>query len=244
MGWYKDTFGKDYVKIYSHRDDQEAKKIVRFAMQALDMQPGQRILDLGCGNGRNSIVAAQLGLKVVALDLSPELLAMAQIKARKNNAPLLFVRGDMRHLPLTGSFDAVWSLFTSFGYFSTDKENERVIREITAVLKPGGFLLLDYLNVLQCLLNMESRDVLEKGQYKVIQERSYNKATNRIEKSISIHENGETRDYHESVRAFLLPELLQFFKNAGLLCTSVYGDYDMNPFTQSSPRLVLIGQKQ
>ena len=244
MGWYKKSFGNDYLKIYSHRDDQEAKKIALFAMQVLNMQPGQCILDLGCGNGRNAIVAAELGLQVAALDLSPELLAMAQRKTRKKNLSICFVRGDMRHIPLTGPFDAVWSLFTSFGYFSTDKENERVIRESVAVLKPGGCLLLDYLNVLQCLQNMETSDIQEKGHYTVIQERRYNAAAGRIEKTISIHENGATREYHESVRAYQLQELLEFFTHAGLRCTAVYGDYDRRPFTKVSPRLIVIGQKQ
>ncbi|HPG39203.1 MAG TPA: class I SAM-dependent methyltransferase [bacterium] len=244
MGWYKESFGKDYVKIYSHRNDLEAKTIVRFAMQTLDMQPGQHILDLGCGNGRNAIIAAQLGFQVCGLDLSPELLAMAQRKTRKKNLSIRFVRGDMRHIPLLGPFDAVWSLFTSFGYFSTDKENERVIREIAAVLKPGGFLLLDYLNVLQTLVNMNTRDVQEKELYQVIQERTFNQTTNRIEKTITIHENGDAREYHESVRAYHLPELSHFFQRAGLQCTAVYGDYSKKPFTQHSPRLILIGQKQ
>jgi len=244
MGWYKHSFGADYLKIYSHRDDLEAKKIARFAVQALNMQPGECILDLGCGIGRNAIAAAELGLKVVGLDLSPELLFIAQRKSYKKNLPIHLVRGDMRHFPLTGPFDAVWNLFTSFGYFSTDKENERVVREAAAVLKSGGYLLLDYLNVLHCMSSMETTDIQEKANYRVVQERRYNTDAGRIEKTITIQENGASREYHESVRAYQLPELLQFFTHAGLRCTAVYGDYDRRPFTEVSPRLLLIGQKQ
>ncbi len=90
---------------------------------------------------------------------------------------------------------------------------------------------------------MTIKDSKIKDNIKVVQERCYNKETNRIEKKISIQEDGQVREYVESVRAYHLIELLHFFENAGLNCTAVFGDYDIHPFTQHSPRLILIGQK-
>ncbi|MBN2411282.1 class I SAM-dependent methyltransferase [candidate division KSB1 bacterium] len=243
MGWYKKAFGHDYLKIYSNRNESEAKQIIKFAVQVLNLQPGQKVLDLACGYGRNSVECAKYKLDVFGLDLSPELLSLAQRKGMENGYHIPVVRGDMRELPFCGSFDAVLSLFTSFGYFDSDVENEKVIRAAARVLKPGGLFLFDYLNIIQALPNMTIRDSRVKDNIRVVQERFYNKETNRIEKKISVHEDGDIREYVESVRAYHLIELLHFFENSGLNCTAVFGDYDIHPFTQHSPRLILIGQK-
>ena len=124
MGWYKKTFGHDYLKIYSNRNESEAKKIIKFAVQVLNLHPGQKVLDLACGYGRNAVECAKDRLKVFGLDLSPELLSLAQRKGSENGYKIPFVRGDMRDIPFYDRFDAVLSLFTSFGYFESDVENE------------------------------------------------------------------------------------------------------------------------
>ena len=243
MGWYKKTFGHDYLNIYSNRNESEAKKIIKFAVQVLNLQPGQKVLDLACGYGRNSVECAKYKLDVLGLDLSPELLSLAKRKGMENGHKIPLIRGDMRDIPFCETFDAVLSLFTSFGYFESDAENEKVIRSVAWALKPGGLFLFDYLNIIQALPNMTIRDSKVKGNIKIVQERFYNKESNRIEKKITIHEDGEIREYVESVRAYYLIELLHFFENAGLSCTAVFGDYDIHPFTQHSPRLILIGKK-
>ncbi len=135
MGWYKKAFGQDYLKIYSNRNESEAKKIIKFAVQVLNLQPGQKVLDLACGYGRNSIECAKYKLNVFGLDLSPELLSLAQHKGRENGYHIPVVRADMRDIPFCGPFDAVLSLFTSFGYFDRDVENEKVIHAVAGVLK-------------------------------------------------------------------------------------------------------------
>jgi len=244
MGWYRKTFGHDYLKIYSSRNESEAKKIIKFAVQVLNLHAGQKVLDLACGYGRNSVECAKSRLKVFGLDLSPELLSLAQRKGSENGYKIPFVRGDMRDIPFYDKFDAVLSLFTSFGYFESDVENEKVIRAVARALKVGGLFLFDYLNIIRTLPNMTIKDTRVKDNIKVIQERFYDKETNRIEKKITIHDDGDIREYVESVRAYHLIDLLQFFENAGLNCTAVFGDYDIHPFTQHSPRLILIGEKR
>ncbi len=243
MSWYKKSFGHDYLTIYPHRNENEAKKIVNFAMKALDMQPGQRVLDLACGYGRNSAVCAQQGLDVVGLDLSTELLSLALDKNKENDRSFPLVRGDMRDIPFENAFDIILSLFTSFGYFDNDAENEQVIRGIARALKPGGVFLFDYLNMMQALPNITS-DTQVRNNMTIIQERSFNEHTNRFEKKITVKDNGDVREYYESVRAYRLIELLQFFERSGLECTAIYGDYEQNPFTRNSPRLIMIGEKR
>ena len=244
MSWYKKSFGQDYLTIYPHRNESEAKKIIKFAAKALDLKPGQRVLDLGCGYGRNSAECAALGAKVTGLDLSAELLTLAHKKECQNGKRYTLVRGDMRFIPFKQAFDVVLSLFTSFGYFDGDAENEMVIRAVANALKPGGLFLFDYLNMMQAIPNMTIRDTQNRGNVRIVQERSYNETTNRIEKKITLHDQGETREYTESVRAYRLIDLLLFFERSGFECTALYGDYQFQPFTRTAPRLIMIGEKK
>ena len=56
------------------------------------------------------------------------------------------MRGDMRRLPWAEQFDACINLFTAFGYFEDEAENQQVLHQVQRVLKPGGELFLDVSN--------------------------------------------------------------------------------------------------
>jgi len=105
-----------------------------------------RILDLGCGDGRHLESMRRRGLAVTGLDLSAALLQRARERMAAGPRASL-TRGDMRRLPYAdGSFAAVLSLFTAFGYFGPLAENRAVVSEVARVLAPGGHWVLDYLD--------------------------------------------------------------------------------------------------
>lgn len=70
----------------------------------------------------------------------------------------------MRDLPLTGGFDAVVNLFTSFGYFEEDEEQVKVLREIYRMLKPGGKFVIDYLNPAYVIRHLVPHSTREDGK--------------------------------------------------------------------------------
>ncbi len=97
------------------------------------------MLDLPCGWGRLQPYLAARGLEVTGGDLSARNL---QRHAQEHPGPL--TRLDLRTLPFRDACaDGVFCAFTSWGYFATEAENRRQIREFARVLKPGGVLLLD-----------------------------------------------------------------------------------------------------
>lgn len=241
--WYRKVFGEDYLKIYPHRNGPEASLHVDFAIEKLHLLSGQRVLDLGCGNGRHSIRLAEKGLRVVGLDLSNFLLRLAENSARTKNLPVHFIRGDMRQIPFPPVFDAVCSFFTSFGYFDAEEENSKVIQSVASTLVPGGLFFLDFFNVQYTLSHLVRQDSSEKNGIRLVQRRKFNERTFRIEKKIVIHESDRSREYRESVRAYGGAEIGSLFADAGLTCIATYGDYDGTPFNQNSPRLIMIGRK-
>ena len=102
--------------------------------------------------------------RLVGLDLSADLLQAAAVALTAEgvaDVPLLtpdgdalpepspdrvvLLRADMRRIPYRDFFGAILSIFTSFGYFEADEDNEAVLRSAHAALRPGGTFLMDYL---------------------------------------------------------------------------------------------------
>src|SRR5204863_7350641 len=111
---------------------------VEFIVEKLGLGEGSRVLDLACGRGRISIGLAQHGCRVTGLDLSPRSLELARSDAEAAGVEIEFVRRDMRDLDAEGEFDAVVNVFTSFGYFPAQEEDERVLAAVARALVPGG----------------------------------------------------------------------------------------------------------
>lgn len=241
--WYQDWFGQDYVKVYPHRDEKEARQHVDFVIRALGLKKNQHILDLGCGGGRHAIRLSGLGYNTTCLDLSSVLLEIAKNK-KYDKCCIRFVKADMRKMPFTNTFDALVSFFTTFGYFKTDDENLKTLKSIESVLKPGGVFFQDYLNKTYVIENLVPFDSKKMQGYEIIQERFYNKKDERIEKKISLIENGKTRNYFESVRLYTLEEMKNLLKKTSLTLQATYGDFDGSDFLENSPRLLLTGRKE
>lgn len=101
----------------------------------VDVQEGERVLDVACGTGNAAIPAAGAGGIVTGVDITPELLSDAKANADKYGVEATWVEGDAQDLPFDdGSFDVVVSTFGCM--FAPD--HAKAASEIARVLKPGG----------------------------------------------------------------------------------------------------------
>jgi SAM-dependent methyltransferase len=104
---------------------------------AVQVRPGETVLDVACGTGNAAIPAARAGGEVTGLDLTPELLAVARRRADEAGVGVAFVEGDAEDLRFDdGSFDV---LLSSFGCMFAPR-HEVVADELARVLRPGGRL--------------------------------------------------------------------------------------------------------
>lgn len=100
--------------------------------------PGKVLLDAGCGNGSQSVAYTELGLEVIALDLSSGLEHGVKFLERRPNAdPKLvhFVQGDLQHPPLA---DGCVDIIHSAGVLHHTPDTKGTFRRLCRVLKPGG----------------------------------------------------------------------------------------------------------
>lgn len=241
MEWYKDWFGKEYLLVYPHRNESEAQRQIDFLQKYVGIPKDAKILNLCCGNGRHALELKKLGYDVVGIDLSEELLNVAQEKASEDGIDLKLVRCDMREIPYVDYFDLIVQFFTSFGYFESDDENQRVLSAISKSLKIGGKFLIDYLNpdcIIRNLIDKDEKTILD---ISLIQERWIDNLTHRVNKKITMIKDGKSSIFHESVRLYSLNEIREMADKVGLKLTDVYGDFDGSEYVSDSPRMILIG---
>ena len=245
MDWYKEWFRKEYLLVYHHRNEAEAQRQIEFIQKYIQIPSDAKILDLCCGNGRHAVELKKLGYDVVGLDLSEELLDVARSKAFEDGLDLCFVQCDMREIPYEDYFNLVVQFFTSFGYFESDAENQKVFSAISKALKIGGKFLIDYMNPDQVIRNLVARDEKRiSDDISVIQERWIDDLTHRVNKRITLIKNNEKSVFNESVRMYSLQEITKMLPDDGLLLTGVYGDFDGSEYDLNSSRMILIGEKK
>ena len=118
----------------------------RVLLDQAALQPGQCILDVGCGTGSLAVLIKCLHpqVEVVGLDPDPKALKRAQYKAGKSALAIQFDQGFASELPYPeGAFDRVFSTLM-FHHLERD-EKTGMLQEVRRVLRPGGFLnLLDF----------------------------------------------------------------------------------------------------
>ena len=103
---------------------------------------GCQVLEIGAGTGRATAFLARTAGRVVAFDLAPEMIAVAQRRLRDRSNVSLFV-ADMRELDLRGRFDLVVAVDDPFVHLTEDDDRDRAWTAATRHLLPGGRLLLD-----------------------------------------------------------------------------------------------------
>src|SRR5262249_15550341 len=123
------------------------------------------------GEGRYCRALAALGYRVTGVDLSEPLLDQARRASPMLPGMPTYVRADVRSLPFGPQFDAVVSLFTSFGYFDDPEDDLRVVESARRVLVPGGRSLLDFLNASQVRSSLAAAGDRMVGAYRVVTRR-------------------------------------------------------------------------
>lgn len=235
--WFASWFDSPYYPIlYQHRDYAEAERFILQLLRHLAPAPTAHFLDLACGRGRHSVFLNQQGFRVTGLDLSPESIADARLSASET---LDFAVHDMR-MPLPGSYDYILNLFTSFGYFDDPSDNLRVLREARKGIRPGGQLVLDFMNVPRVLAGLvpAEKKTLQGIDFGITR----SVEAGHIVKRIHIRDGDKVFDFAERVQALGRADFEGLFSEAGWRITETWGDYDGNPWREAeSPRIIFFG---
>ena len=231
-----------YHILYGNRDNDEAFNLIEH-LDAILPDNVNKVLDVGCGAGRHVIAWEKLGYEASGFDLSPESIKIAKTKSTKSDFKVLDMRLLESEEAWGSKFDIVSNLFTSFGYFSKEEDHLTVLKGFSHALKPGGLLILDYLNDKYSKARLVPSEVIELGGYTFNIKRFLKDGF--FQKSISFR-SPEGKDYNfvEQVRAWSADDLKSLLLGVGLQPEKIYGDYEFGRHSENSPRCIIVARKQ
>tara|TARA_R110002012_G_scaffold141952_1_gene299813 strand:- start:851 stop:1582 length:732 start_codon:yes stop_codon:yes gene_type:complete len=234
--WYASWFNTPYYHIlYKDRNHREAALFMNQLTEFLSLKPKDTILDLACGKGRHAKYLYKQGFDVTGVDLSKESIQ----HAKQYEKPGLHFEVHDMCLPYPQKFDAVFNLFTSFGYFEKEEDNLRTIKSIKAELKPNGCGVIDFLNVELAIKNLVPTEKKKIGDILFHIEKYVEDGY--IVKNIKFSDKGEDYYFTERVKALTLADFQKYFQEASIEIKHTFGNYHLNNFDKkTSERLILI----
>jgi 2-polyprenyl-3-methyl-5-hydroxy-6-metoxy-1,4-benzoquinol methylase len=238
--WFANWFDSEYYHLlYNKRNEDEAAVFIRNLVAHIQLSPGAKVADVACGKGRHSRVLASLGYQTTGFDLSRNSIDYAN--SLHTPGTEFFVH-DMREAYPSHKFQAVFNLFTSFGYFDDPQDDIASIHHIYSMLEPGGYFVQDYLNgssVKDCL-PMSGEEL--RGEIKFEYKKEW--ISPFIVKNIAVMDGADVFHFQEKVKVYSAADLEILHLSAGFEIVHLFGDYNFHEFNdKESPRIVLISRK-
>ena len=221
--WYENFFGEAYLRTVRTATPKEVAVECDFIERALRVDPGSRVLDVGCGLGVQTVELASRGYHLVGLDISPTMVSRAYDEAADRGLQIDFVQGDMREVTFEDPFDALLCWGTTFGYFS-EEENEVAIRQFYRVLKPHGMLLIEVVNRDFMIGSQPNQVWFEVDGAVCMEETDFDYETSRlrVKRRVASH-SGQQNDRRYSIRLYALHEIRTLLERNGFRVDEISG---------------------
>ncbi|PIQ28709.1 hypothetical protein COW36_11920 [bacterium (Candidatus Blackallbacteria) CG17_big_fil_post_rev_8_21_14_2_50_48_46] len=247
--WWKTFYTQHFAEIMLASEPSYLESARSFMFRHLRLQPGQRVFDQCCGIGNLSLTLAEAGLQVYGIDQSEAYILEARKRAQAAGLACEFEVADAFEFILSPTCDAAINWHTSFGYTPDDRQNRRMLDAVFASLRPGGYFLLDFINLPYVLQDfratMISYHPSREGEVQVQRDSELDLKQGLMtqtwrfryphpEKNIEIQ--GATRLY----LPYQLGDLLQ---EAGFEVLDYLGGLDDQPLSLATPRCICLARK-
>jgi SAM-dependent methyltransferase len=205
---------------------------------------GASILDLCCGIGRHSLELARRGYKVTAVDRTSAYLKKAKNLAAKEKLRIEFVEKDMRQFCRPETFDCVLNLFTSFGYFESRDDDEKVIANVRNSLKVGGIFVLEMIGKEIIARVFNERRWEEHDGLIVLTECKVCDNWSRVSNRWIVLTKTGRNEITFTHRIYSAVELCGLLSNKGFKSVEVFGNLGGSAYDHKAQRLVIMAKKR
>lgn len=245
MGWFEDeTFWRE---LYPYIFPPE-----RFAVAGeqtdqiltLTKYAGGTMLDLGCGPGRHSVAFAQRGFAVTGVDRSALLLNRARERAAEAGVTIEWVEEDMRRFLRPAAFNLACSLFTSFGYFESEADDLRVLRNVHASLKDSGVFVIEMMGKERLARVWQNALCTQQADGSLLIQRPQVAADwCRIKNDWIVLRDGHAQTFHFEHTVYSGREIKDRLLACGFSEVQLFGDLSGSPYGLDATRLVAVARK-
>jgi SAM-dependent methyltransferase len=243
--WYEnDDFWETMApKIFSKEHWERAPKEVDKIILLLEISPDSYILDLCCGPGRHSLELARRGFKVLGVDRTLKYLEKARKQAKTEKLNVEFLQEDMRKFYKPKTFDIVINLYTSFGYFENQEDDEKVLNNIYLSLKSGGKLLLDLVGIATLAPIFTERSWEEENGIIFLRESKPIEGWSKIKNRWIMIKDNMRKEFTFIHRMYSGSEISKLLYKSGFKSVELVGDLKGNPYDHTARRLIAIAIK-
>ena len=203
----------------------------------------KRILDIGCGTGLLSVQLAKQGADVTGIDLSAEMLAVAEKRAQALSLPVNFVQQPMQQLSGFIGYDAAVIAIDSLNYLQEREEVLATFRNIHAALAVGGTLLFDVHSTFKTdVIFMEGPFTFDNGGIAYIWETEEGEHPHSVYSELAFfirEQNGLYRRFDEVhiQRTFPIHDYVEMLMEAGFSIERIFADWEDEPPHDESERI-------
>lgn len=209
---------------------------VAFLWDELELAPGARVLDVGCGPGRHALALAERGAEVVGIDISEDFVELARgAAADQRLSGIEFRCEDARHLDAEAEFDAAISLCQgAFGLLGRDGPgaDEEMFERIVRAVVPGGRVAVSAFSAYFAVRHLEEGESFDAS-------RGVNHEVARVRGS-----HGDERPFDLWTTCFTPRELRLLASTQGLEHVHVYGEYTREPPALDHREFVVVGTRR
>lgn len=223
----------------------------------LARRTGGPVLEAMCGSGRVLVALAEAGFSVTGVDISAEMLAIAQqrVQAMKLTRRVQLIQADICNSLPQGPFALAIVALNSFMHLHETEQQLGALRHVRSALKDDGLLVLDVLNPnLQVILQANNQLVLDKTieledgglVYKFVAQQS-DPSLQLLHTTVLydvVQANGELRRYSIStaMRWLYRFELEHLLARTGFVLEQMYGSYDLDEYSAESEQMIAVAR--
>jgi len=218
-----------------------------FLVEALNLPPSSRILDVGCGTGRHSLELARRGYQLVGVDISEGMVAVARKQAADESLPAEFHVADARDLQFGPEFDAAICLCEgAFGLAGSEEGHRRILAGVAQALRPGARFVLTAINAFGVVRRLDIdemggvHETRGPGDHLTVEFDPYTATSRQL---LTVHNRvGDSREVEIFTTAFTYRELSWLLKDAGFAVEGGYRAYSREPLGIDDTEVMMVAQ--
>lgn len=216
-----------------------------FKDKGIDLK-GKEALELGCGTGNMTLELKKIGLSLTALDISQDMLNVAEEKLRLKNYKVNFINGDMTDISLGKKFNYIFSFCDGYNYLIEDGEILKAFTSAYNHLSENGYFIFDISTKYKLLEEIgEKSFTLNEEELCYIWDNYIDEDIIEMYITFFLKENDLYRKFEEVhyQKAYSVKYLVDILQSVGFKSVEIYNDYENTKLHDNSQRAVFIAKK-